>query len=194
MRKLLLVAVLAMFTFSTNAQTFGAKAGLNLANVSGDVEDNKSLTAFHIGAVAEFEISDQFSFQPELVYSIQGAAYETELLGTTFEGKEVLSYLNIPLMAKYYVAEGFSLQAGPQIGFLMSAKSEFGDEDDDIKDDTKGVDFALGFGAGYKMDSGLFFDARYNLGLSDLVDERDDDDDNRVKNSVISLSVGYSFL
>jgi len=195
MKKLLFAAAIAAFTMtSVNAQQFGAKAGLNMATVVGDnTDNNKMVTSFHVGAVAEFEINDQFSFQPELVYSMQGTKVEYTLLGQEIESSIEISYINIPLMAKYYVTEELSLQAGPQIGFLMSAESKSGSTTSDMKDETKNVDFGLNFGLGYKMDNGLFFDARYNLGLSDLVDERANGDDDKISNAVIQLSIGYNF-
>ena len=182
MKKLLFAAAIAAFTMtSVNAQQFGAKAGLNMATVVGDnTDNNKMLTSFHVGAVAEFEINDQFSFQPELVYSMQGTKVEYTLLGQEIESSIEISYINIPLMAKYYVTEELSLQAGPQIGFLMSAELKSGSTTSDMKDETK-------------MDNGLFFDARYNLGLSDLADERADGDDDKMSNAVIQLSIGYNF-
>jgi len=63
------------------------------------------------------------------------------------------------------------LEAGPQEGFLMSAKAKVGGESEDLKDVTKGIDFGLDFRVGYKMDSGLNFGCRYNLGLSDINDD-----------------------
>ena len=117
MKKLFLVAAIAVFGFtSANAQevNFGAKAGVNMATITGDdVDDTKSKTSFHIGAVAEIAISDKFSVQPELLYSAQGTKAD--------EGDEELKidYINLPIIAKYYVAEGFSIEAGHQVGFLM---------------------------------------------------------------------------
>ena len=184
MKKLFLCAALAVFAFtSVNAQevTFGVKAGVNLASIAGDDTDGvSSLTSFHIGGVAEISFSDKFSFQPELLYSAQGYSYDS------FDVK--LDYINIPLLAKYYVAEGFSIEAGPQVGFLMSAKAE----DEDVKDFVSGIDFGLGIGVGYKMDSGLNFAARYNLGLSNINDG-EGSDDFKNQNNVIQLSVGYMF-
>ncbi|MCT4698875.1 porin family protein [Tenacibaculum haliotis] len=194
MKKVLLTIAIVAAGFTVNAQevTFGAKAGLNIANVSGDgIDDNDARTSFHIGAVAEIEISDKFSVQPELVYSAQGAKTKMEGIDVTM----ALDYLNVPVMAKYYVAEGFSLELGPQIGFLMSAKmkAEVGGEsvEEDIKDDykMKSVDFGLNFGAGYKLESGLNFSARYNLGLSKISDI----EDSTGKNGVFQVSVGYNF-
>ena len=104
-------------------------------------------------------------------------------------------------MAKYYVIEGLSVQAGPQIGFLMSADASSSvtsggttnSSSSNVKDQYKDIDFGLNFGVGYKLDFGLFFDARYNLGLSDLADKRNDGDNGKSTNRVIQISVGYSF-
>ncbi len=192
MKKLFLLAAVVVFGFSNvNAQevNFGAKAGLNLASIAGDdTDDLDGRTAFHVGVVAEIAISDQFSVQPELVYSAQGAT-------TSEEGIDVdinADYINLPIMAKYYVAEGFSIEVGPQVGFLMSAKAKAEGEEEDLKDFIKGIDFGANLGIGYKLESGLNFGARYNLGLSNVNDD-EDSDEFEIKNSVIQVSVGYFF-
>ena len=190
-KSFLIIAIIVFGLTNLNAQEvkFGAKAGLNLASITGDETDGiESRTAFHVGAVAEISISDKFSVQPELLYSAQGAK-------DSFDGIDVdakIDYLNLPIMAKYYVAEGFSLELGPQVGFLLSAKAEGGGESIDFKDETKGIDFGANFGVGYKLESGLNFGARYNLGLSNINDG-EDSDDFKNQNSVIQLSVGYFF-
>lgn len=210
MKKLLVFAVLASFSLVATAQEedvrFGAKAGLNIANTSGDGNFD-SRTSFHLGVVAEIPITDKFAFQPEVLYSSQGAKFDEKfdagIVSTSTEVTGKNDYINIPLMAKYYVAQGLSLQAGPQIGFLVSAKSE-GETtingvttkfDNDTKDNLKGIDFGLNFGLGYQLDMGVFFDARYNLGLSDINDIEFEAGDEEFKNqnSVIQLSVGYKF-
>ncbi len=67
-----------------------------------------------------------------------------------------------------------------------------GDGEEDIKEFLKSTDFGLNLGVGYKMESGLNFGARYNLGLSD-VNDSDMDGGAEYKNSVIQVSVGYFF-
>lgn len=193
MKKVLLAVAILAAGLTANAQevNFGAKAGVNFANVSGeDVEDNITRTSFNVGAVVEFEISDKFSIQPELIYSAQGAKLEEE---SDVDLTLKLDYLNVPVIAKFYAAEGFSLEFGPQVGFLLSAKAKAkigGDSGEtDIKDEFETVDFGLNFGAGYKLDSGLNFSARYNLGLSNVAKESE----SSVKNSVFQISVGYFF-
>jgi len=204
MKNLWIIAILAIFSFtSMNAQgvTFGAKAGVNFASITGDGTDNLDMrTSLHVGGVAEIAFSDKFSLQPELLYSSQGA--KASFSG--FEAKTKLDYLNLPVMAKYYVAEGFSVEAGPQVGVLLSAKVDTDNSIDlissspkvevDIKDETSDIDFGLKFGAGYKLESGLNFGAHYNLGLADLNDNTvSDSGDFKNQNGVIQVSVGYFF-
>lgn len=220
MKKLLFTAAIAVLGFtSANAQEvqFGVKAGVNLATITGDdIEDNSSKVGFHVGGVAEIKISEKFSVQPELIFSQQGTKSEFsesgEFGGNSFSYEEELkikaNYLNLPVMAKFYVAEGLSLEAGPQVGFLLSAdaESEFTDTEtfdgvtttesgsfeQDVKDEFKSVDFGVGFGAGYKLDSGLNFGLRYNLGLSSIGEDFDGEEYD-VKNNVLQFSVGYMF-
>tara|TARA_B110000967_G_scaffold42530_1_gene42524 strand:- start:125 stop:691 length:567 start_codon:yes stop_codon:yes gene_type:complete len=188
MKKLFLTAAAVLALTTVNAQdiTFGAKAGVNLANADAGDFDTDAVTSFHIGVTAELPISDKFSVQPELLYSIQGAASVSDP-DTTIN----TDFINLPIMAKYYVAEGLSLEAGPQIGFLVKAENnnDKTSETRDIKDSFKSVDFGFNIGAGYKLESGLNFALRYNLGLSDITE----DDDDTWKNRVLQLSVGYTF-
>jgi hypothetical protein len=197
MKKVLLFFVTAMFGIPIiNAQiAFGAKAGVNFSDITDEKVDSfDGRTSFHFGAVAEIEISEKFSFQPELLFSSQGSKYSEDFEGEDFEGEVKVNYLNVPLMAKYYVTEGLSIEAGPQIGFLLSATDEYEDEEDDIDEFLKSTDFGLNLGLGYKLDSGLFFNARYNLGLSDNLDADEFETDGaEYKNSVIQISVGYFF-
>ena len=187
MKKLLLCATIAVFGIaSMNAQEikFGAKAGVNFATLNGDTENIESRTAFHIGAVVEIPVSDKFSIQPELLYSSQGAKDKSS------DDLLKLDYINIPIMAKFYVADGFSVELGPQVGLLLSAEEEFDGEAEDIKDFINSTDFGVNFGLGYKMETGLNFGIRYNVGLSDIPEDSEDDS---IKNGVFQVSVGYMF-
>jgi hypothetical protein len=196
MKKIILSAI-AIFAFgvvSAQDVRFGVKAGLNIATLTGDVVDDiKSKIGFNVGGFSEIKISEKFAVQPELLYSTQGAKFDG--------GSESLNYINIPVMAKFFVAESFSIEAGPQIGFLTSAKAKFDDEDVsvDIKDELKSIDFGLNFGAGYDFTPNLSAGLRYNLGLSNIADNESNDEegfeteDFELKNSVFSLSLSYKF-
>ena len=192
MKKLILLAAVVLVGFNANAQgvDFGVKAGANFATIGGDESgDFGNRTAFHFGVTAGISVSDNFSVQPELVYSAQGASID---YGGGEDGDIKLDYLNLPIMAQFQVADGFSVEVGPQFGFLLSAKADDGDNEEDIKDFVKGLDLAAGIGVNYAMASGLNFGARYNLGLSN-VNDGEGSDDFKNQNNVIQVSVGYRF-
>lgn len=186
MKKVLLVLVFAASVAAVNAQVkFGVKAGVNLANAIGsDAEDIKMKIGFNAGALVQIPVSNQFSVQPELVYSAQGFKADDE------DGEELkfnAGYLNIPVLAKYTTTSGFFAETGPQVGFLINAKATLGDEKEDIKDFYKKTDFAWAFGLGYQTPSGVGINARYNLGLSKIAAEGDA----KVKNGVIQVGLYY---
>ena len=211
-RKLLTIATcIALFGASAVAQEsgFGAKLGLNMANISGDVEDNSMRISFNLGGYYTFMVSDKFGVQPELVYSGQGTKFASStqevflgldpvtfepIYGTEETPEEVfaMNYINIPIMAKYYFTESFSVLAGPQIGILMSAKSKTDDEDVDVKEFFNTTDIALGIGLEYALESGLNFSARYNIGMTTIEKDLADGQDGN-KNSVIQIGVGFMF-
>jgi opacity protein-like surface antigen len=203
MKKVLFIAVVVLLGLgNVNAQEvkFGTKVGLNLSNFTGDLDDSDSKIGFNIGAFAEISLSDKFIFQPELLFSSQGAKFEESDNNFSFEETLKFNYLNMPLMIKFAASDKFALEFGPQLGFLLSAKSKFEQtfdgetfsEEVDIKDSVKSIDFGLNFGASFDVSENIMIGARYNLGLSDITDGEDDEDFN-VQNSVFSFSVGYRF-
>lgn len=186
MKKVLLAAAFVTAGFISQAQNFGIKAALNMSKFAGDDKDfgtgldPKFRMGVAFGGFAHISFSDQFGFQPELLYSMEGAKYEESGLEATIK----TDYINIPLLIQYK-ASGFYAETGPQIGFLMSAKAE----DEDIKDGMKGTNISWLIGLGYKLPSGFGFGARYNLGLSNIVDEDEAD----VKTGGFQIALFYSF-
>ena len=182
MKKVLLSAVAILAFGFANAQDdakstssdmkFGVKAGYSSTNLTGDADGLDARGGFYIGGLVDFAVSEKFHVQPELMYSTEGAGEDAGI-----------DYLRLPIMAKYYVMEGLSLQAGPEIAFKIATQEDFVDEA------TKSMDFGLGFGAGYELASGLMFDARYNLGLSNIADY----DGGDIKNTGFQIGLGYRF-
>jgi len=174
---------------------FGIKAGVNFANQdisgSGFAIDTKSQVGFHAGVFFNFMFSDKLGLQPEALFSMQGSKFDF----SGFDGKQTLNYITIPVLLRYNVAEIFSLHAGPQFGLLMSAEEEFdGGDPEDIKDDFKGTDFGLAFGAEVDLPVKVGFGARYVLGLSDIVEEGGSWDGGEIKNGTFQLYVKYKIL
>lgn len=185
MKKVFLSFVLAASFLGASAQVqFGVKAGANIANLTGDDADgSKSKFGLNAGAFVEIPVAEKFSVKPELVYSLQGAKGEDDS-----DEKLNLSYINIPVLAKYNIAEGFFAETGPQIGFLVSAKAKDGDDDTDVKDAFKSTDFSWALGLGYELPAGFGINARYNFGLSKITEI-----ESETKNGVFQVGVFYKF-
>jgi hypothetical protein len=182
MKKIFLLIVMAgSFAVSKAQITYGAKAGLNVSNVGGeDTDGNKAKLGFHVGGFVGVPVAENFSINPELVFSLQGAKYEND-------SKVNMSYLNIPVMARYTTKSGFFGETGPQLGFLMSAKAKEDGESDNVKDYFKKTDFSWAFGIGYLTQSNIGLNARFNLGLSKL----DEEGQAKVFNRVFQVGMFY---
>ncbi|HER40032.1 MAG TPA: PorT family protein, partial [Salinimicrobium catena] len=100
-----------------------------------------------------------------------------------------LDYITVPVLAKLYVTNGWSLEAGPQVGFVVNEQIGDGDNDIDFyEDDRKELDMSLGLGTSFKFNN-FFLYGRYNAGLTNIYDVEGAD----AKNSVIQAGIGLLF-
>ena len=163
-------------SYSQSVQ-LGIKAGANYSNVTGSNLKTSPIVNYHAGLVAKIGISKGLSFQPELLYTTQGASYDTALT----DYKNELGYIVIPAMLQIHLSKSISLDMGPQVGFLLSEKNNF----DVQKSNT--FDFTANAGFGLKITNSIFAQARYCLGLTELKPNSD------IKNNVVQLSLGILF-
>jgi Outer membrane protein beta-barrel domain len=159
---------------------------VNVYNINNDNSVKyDSKIGFNVGLLGHIHLAKQVALQPEIVYSSQGAKFTT----AGIETKLNLGYLNVPILIQYMFDNGFRLQAGPQIGFLVGAKAKTGSTEIDFKNNLKKVDFAIGAGIGYVHPAtGFGVDARYNIGLSNI------NDNTTVKSYNRGLQVGVFYL
>jgi hypothetical protein len=165
MNKKLLLALFAAVAFTAaNAQIqFGVKAGPNFTTFTGsDASGAKFLVSFHGGAFVKIPFNDQFSLQPEVQYSGQGAKGTDQTTNTSFTAHN--NYLQIPMMFTFTHSSGLILQTGPQLGFLLSAKESASGVSIDTKQYYKSVDFGWGTGIGYLSPANVGFIFRYFAG------------------------------
>lgn len=154
---------------TTGHSAFGIKGGVNFYSLNTDPDNAslKTLTGFNVGALGHFHLNRKWALQPELTYSLQGA--KTELPGDDLKLK--LGYINLPILFQYMFDNGFRVQAGPQVGLLVSAKNKVGSAETDVKDNFSNIDAAISAGLSYvHPQSGVGIDARYNLGLNNIVE------------------------
>ncbi|MES2890392.1 MAG: porin family protein [Bacteroidota bacterium] len=176
--------IMCSFMLKAQSVSFGVKGGLNVASVKvKNTETNYDpRISAHVGGLAHVHLSKQWALQPELVFSGQGFKAANDEVYR-------MNYVNVPILVQYMFDNGFRLQTGPQVGFLVAAKRKLNDVTVDIKDNYKGVAFDWSVGAGYLIPkTGVGFDARFNFGIAKL------NDNNLADNRSGVLQVGMFYL
>jgi len=168
---------------SNRSTRFGIKGGLNSAYLSNDQDAKDARVGMYLGGFLEFAISNKVDIQPEIVYSMQGG------MGSDITLK--LDYMNIPLIFKFYVnrARTFSIDVGPQLGYMISAKATSGGSTINLSDyfDLNKIDGAICLGVSYKFNPNFLINFRTNVGVTKAINGYDD------ANTVVQLGVGYRF-
>lgn len=210
-------------TLSASAQnevgqiTLKPTVGINIAkitkltDVTGGIGSSKTRTGLLAGVEAEYGVAENFGLTAGLFYSMQGGKLDwgsgkIDVQGIpytlNFTGTYKLDYLNIPIMAQYYVVKGLAVKAGIQPGFCVSKKftteaaesfagmAEYMKRTDKLSGEyeagIKSFAFAIPVGLSYEY-ANFVLDARYNIGLTKVAK------DFSGKNSVFSISLGYKF-
>lgn len=207
MKKIILsaIAIISFGFVSAQEVKFGIKTGFNLSNWTGDTKGSNLIyiVGINAGGFAEIKVSERFAIQSEILYSTQGTKnknYAAYLGNRLYKGdiKMDLSYINIPVMFRYSTDGKSFMEAGPQIGFLTSAKTRTKLDgyaqtvDEDVKKIFKSLDFGINVGAGYNISDHLLINLRYYIGLANIA-KTESGDDTKIHNSVFSLSMGYKF-
>lgn len=192
----ILFAAAFMISTASFAQTsYGAKLGINMANIkesgAGAINNSDAKLGLNLGVFAEVEISDKLSVQPELNFSQLG----TKISDNGDSYKFRFNTLAVPVLAKYRIAN-FALIAGPQLSFVASAKevltiAGLGSESSNVKADYKGTDFSAVFGAEYGFADKFVAGARYQAGLSDI--NKVAEPGYKTTANAFTLSIGYKF-
>lgn len=183
----MLAACTLMLSSAVFAQTdFGVKAGLNftkMSQISLDGESANFKPGFHAGVFADINLL-VIGIRPEILYSQKGFEMDNED-GTL---KSTLSYVDVPVMVKFSPAPLIGLYLGPQVSFLLN---ENWDEDlsETFDTDNSSTEFSGVIGAGVRLGK-LDLGARYNFGLSKVLEDEKFDKFDKGRNQVIQLSVG----
>lgn len=214
MKKLFLVGALALFGAMNAQETkFGVKAGYSLSTMKLENMDMEldSKSSFYVGGLLEYKFTEKVGLQAELLYSETGGkmseSFSENVDGVILSGNQdidlKLGNLMLPISVKYYPTENFSFSGGLNFAFILSAKNKYsinvsadGESlneagTEDIKDETKSLNLAPFIGAEYQLPNGMFFDARYNIGVTNIV--KDPMDGESAKNSFLQVGLGYRF-
>lgn len=212
MKKTLLAISLIVCSFIANAQySVGVKGGLNLSSVRGDNTSDALLKAgFNVGVVGNYEISDMFSAQAEILFSAKGYKTDNSGNGYTYDRSTLkYNYIEVPLLLKASIGNQQGIQGyalfGPSFNLLTSSFHNWEYEyisntgvavassgENNMKDYVNTFDLGLNLGVGATYATGLgkiFAEARYGYGLSNL----DKQGTAKYYNTNLQFSVGYLF-
>ena len=212
-RQSILLAAIVLSSMIATAQNkvgeFSIKpmAGINVSNISADDEaDYNVKVGFTGGVEAEYGVTPWLGVSLGAMYSQQGAKIKASLreFGVNEEGRQVASllsmkgklkadYINMPLLANFYIWKGLAIKTGLQVGFLVNdmmnvdaaiARVTAPDTEDLSKPSTdnffssfsvegsdicKSVVFGIPIGLSYEYKN-ITLDARYYFGLTRMDD------------------------
>ena len=193
MKKLMMIAVMAIFAMTASAQntnrevgafTLQPKVGLAIGSFSGEYVtvggkvENKKRVGFTAGLEGEIYATNWLGIALGLNYAQQGWKFG--------DVKCKYDYLNVPLVADFYVARGLALKTGVQLGFLMNAKWD----DLNVKDDCNKTNFSIPIGISYEF-SNVVLDLRYNVALSKV--NKNATDNYKYRSDLVQITIGYKF-
>ena len=190
MKKMMMIAVMAVMCLTANAQkmrhnagkiTIQPMVGFSVGTFRGEyssatISGNKARVGLAIGAEAEYyTTTDWLSLSAGVKY---------EQLGWEWKNASTvkLDYIDIPLMANFYVAKGFALKIGLQPGFLVN---------DNANGECKSFNFSIPVGLSYEFKNGITLDLRGGYSLTRV--DKFDGDDFKYYTDGGSLTIGYKF-
>lgn len=202
MKKLMMIAAMMLMSMGAFAQnevgqfTLKPMVGLNLATMT-KTDDSKMRVGLAAGVEGEYGVAANFSVTAGVLYSMQGVKFTDS--GNIY-GNNVkmdltykLDYINIPILANYYIVKGLAVKAGIQPAFKASAKlkaeatsGSSSASDSESLSGVKGFCLSIPFGLSYEY-SDFVLDARYNLGVTKAFESGDS------KHSWFMISLGYKF-
>ena len=233
--KKLVINMLALLAISQNstAQTFGGETkifpmvGLTLSKMNNDIiltdagngQAGEIKPKYKFGITAGAEVrhrfnNNDFGFSLGLLYAMYGTKYSDytysneQYYNKITDSKQTLHYLTIPVTVIYYFGNsGFSIKAGVQAGYLLSAKGsgdyengtvengqyipdaeQSGEDSNTTTDFFKRFDIGIPVGVTYEYKN-ISIDLRYLFGLKNLYKYYDE----RIRNRSFSLTIGYGF-
>ena len=217
MRILIVLSILVAVAWSpalAGKTSFGIKAGINVSNASEvpeyweeSIEWKTGLTA---GCFLNYAMSDNFSLQPELLFTQKG--FGGSLLDEIVELSVSLDYFEIPVLAKYAFSAGKkfrpTLFAGPSFAYCFGSELEIStwifSGAVDFSSVTHVTDFGMVLGGGFDYETSqgtIVFDARFTYNFTNVIISGDfeingdtetiEEDD--FNNYGLSFTAGYAF-
>lgn len=212
MKKVMVMAAMMLSSIGAFAQyeagdiTIQPKVGLSMADFGGVTTSNATnvdpRTGIVIGVEGEYHANTWLGISAGLMYSQQGTKIKTTgkqiIDDVDFNGTLTktckMDYINIPILANFYVVKGLALKVGIQPGFNINKKMKFEtspkmvDTEVDIKN-AKTFDLSFPVGISYEFHQ-IAFEARMNFFNATNVFKEGSEE---WKNETLQFTVGYKF-
>ncbi len=171
----------------------GVKGGLALSEVTGeDTGDVQWLTGWSVGGFASVRMAKGVFFQPEVLYTRKGAAFEDE----GAKARTHLDYVEFPLLVRFSPSSsghvGLDVFAGIAPAVKARARMMIEDVELDVDSDISDLisSWDAGFVAGGGMHAGAFSaEVRWTEGLVNIIKSSTE----KSRNRTISVLAGYRF-
>ncbi len=147
---------------------YGIKAGVNISsqstNVSSADYDIQNIVRYNGGGYCNYFFYRFLAVQPELMLSGKGVHWKDFY----DDMKDILTYIDIPLLIRYQPVQFVNIQAGPQIGFMVRAmQKDMGTGvKQQINDYYNFFDFGVAFGVEANLPNHINLTVRYVFSLS----------------------------
>lgn len=169
--QMVVLAIIFMSKYdSTQAQRFTGKiiAGINGAQIDGDGFSGFNYGGFMGGAGAAFQLNEEWSIGPEILYSMKGSR-------TTLEQMDMglpriiyrLNYVDVPIILTYKVRESFRCMAGLGVNYLITAKIDNGSNLGfvDSKRLFRDFDYQCSIGMEYEVFDAVWIQGRWSYSM-----------------------------
>ena len=231
----LLFAAIVLSSMTATAQnkvgefSLRPMVGINVSDISGclDIESFDAKKGFTGGVEAEVGLTPWLGISLGIMYSQQGAKYFASVEDTWLDeadqevpifhirkGTLKADYINLPLLANFYIWKGLAMKTGFQVGFnvrdnfdtqygtgpLQNDKTYHYDASSprpsavvrgflSDKEVCKSIDFGIPVGISFEYRN-VVIDARYYFGLKDMDDTFNP---KASHNRYLSITLGYKF-
>lgn len=213
MKKIMMIAALLVATLSASAQnevgqvTLKPTVGMTLASITGNVTSplsKKMKVGLTAGFEAEYGLAENFGITAGVLYAMEGAKIKYSEDGVSATTNLNFDYINIPILAQFYLVKGLAIKAGIQPAFNVRKKLSTdvsGTINDGVaskyvndainsvfpKDKVQTFNFSIPVGLSYEYEC-FVLDARYNIGVTKIMKDSD-----QGRNSTFTFTLGYKF-
>ena len=172
------------------------KLGVNYSDLNG-LDNSSPKLGFNWSLLGTIKLSEKIYVVPEfsilsfkgakdIIYVSSGIDELDEIIDPPDESKMALGYIDVPIILRYKIADGFFIGTGPQVSFLTSSKNVYERtvQPEDELEYSQGsqlewnqIDYGWAFELTYNLSNaregkGMDVHVRYVYGFADIIENR----------------------